>query len=148
MAVLPVLAVALLGRLATMPNLEPWYAGLAKPGFTPPNWVFGPAWGTLYVLMAVAAWRVLRTPPHGPRIGPAIALFYLQLAFNAAWSWMFFGVHSPVLGLVNIIPQVAVIAATIVAFWRIDRIAGALLVPLAAWVGFAAALNAGVVILN
>jgi benzodiazapine receptor len=134
-------AIALaLGQIATFPNLAPWYAGLEKPSFNPPNWVFGPVWTTLYVLMAFALWRVLRTDAT-PGRRRAVALFYLQLLLNAAWPWMFFAAQSPGLGMINIAPQLIAILATIVAFSRIDRVAGACLVPLAAWVGYATALN-------
>ena len=134
-------AVALgLGQIATFPNLAPWYAGLLKPGFSPPNWVFGPGWTTLYVLMAFALWRVLRSAPT-PARRTGIILFYVQLFLNAAWPWMFFAAHSPALGMINIVPQLITILATIALFTRVDRLAGMCLVPLVAWVGFATALN-------
>src|SRR5664279_3437762 len=135
-AVLPVVAViaaSLLGQLATFPNLAPWFAGLVKPSFNPPNWVFGPIWTTLYALMAFAAWRILRLPPS-PARRSALILFSGQLVLNVTWSWMFFAAHSPLLGLVNVIPQFFVIVATLVAFAQLDRIAGWCLAPLALWV--------------
>ena len=149
-AVLPVVAViaaSLLGQLATFPNLAPWFAGLVKPSFNPPNWVFGPVWTTLYALMAFAAWRILKLPPS-PARRTAMILFFGQLALNVAWSWMFFAAHSPLLGLVNIVPQLLVIVATLVAFARLDRIAGWCMAPLALWVGYASLLNAAVWWLN
>lgn len=145
-AIVPVVAALLLGQLATFPNL-PWHAGLVKPSFNPPNWVFGPVWTTLYILMAFAAWRVWRLPPS-PARRTALILFYAQLALNAAWSWMFFAAHSPILGLVNIVPQFLLVLATLHAFRLLDQIAGWILVPLAAWVGFAAVLNAAIWSLN
>ena len=132
-------AVLVLGQLATFPNLEPWYAGLAKPAFNPPNWIFGPVWTTLYALMGFALWRVLRTTAPLRRL--AVLLFYAQLVLNAAWSWMFFAAQSPAAGLANIIPQWLLIVATVAVFWRVDRLAALCLLPLAAWVGFAAVLN-------
>jgi benzodiazapine receptor len=138
-AVALVAMASILGQIATYPNL-PWYAGLPKPSFNPPNTAFAPVWTALYVLMAFAVWRVLRLPPSDRR-RPALVTFFIQLALNAAWSWMFFGLHSPLLGLINIVPQVAVIVWTIVLFARVDRIAALYLVPLAAWVTFAAVLN-------
>lgn len=143
LAALAVAAVGMasfLGQVATYPNLTPWYSGLAKPSFNPPNWVFGPVWTALYILMAYAAWRVLRLPPS-PERRIALILFFAQLALNAAWSWMFFAAHSPLLGLINIVPQLAAVVATIVAFHRLDRLAAACLIPLAAWVTFASMLN-------
>lgn len=137
----------LLGQLATFPNL-PWYAELAKPSFNPPNWLFGPVWTTLYALMAFAAWRIMRLPAAEPGRSLALALFFIQLVLNAAWSWMFFWAHNPALGLLNIIPQLLFVVATAAAFYRIDRLAAACLVPLAAWVGFAAILNLSIWRLN
>ena len=138
-AVVPAVLALLLGQAATFPNLVPWYAGLVKPSFNPPNWIFGPVWIALYILMILAAWRVLRLP-HGEKSG-ALTAFYLQLALNAAWSWMFFAAHSPLLGVINIVPQFTLVLLTIAKFSRIDRLSACLLIPLAFWVGFAAILN-------
>lgn len=143
-----VVAASVLGQLATYPNLRPWYAGLTKPSFNPPDWVFAPVWTTLFVLMAFAVWRILRLPRETPLRGPALGLFYLQLALNAAWSWMFFGANSPLFGLINIVPQFVVILLTLSVFRRLDTIAGWCLVPLAAWVGFASVLNSSIWWLN
>jgi|RhiMetdeSRZDD1v2_1073273.scaffolds.fasta_scaffold1035292_1 benzodiazapine receptor len=143
-----VAATSTVGQLVTYPNLVPWYAGLVKPSFNPPNWVFGPVWTTLYLMMAFALWRILRLPEASAKRRWALGLFFVQLALNAAWSWMFFAANSPLLGLINIIPQILVIAATIVAFYRIDRMAGLSLVPLAAWVSFATILNFAIWKLN
>jgi tryptophan-rich sensory protein len=142
-----VVAASLLGQLATFPNLAPWYAGLIKPSFNPPSWVFGPVWTTLYLLMAFAAWRVMRMPPSPARRN-ALLLFWTQLALNVAWSWMFFAAHSPLFGLINIVPQLALVIATSIAFMRFDRLAGLALVPLVAWVGYATTLNAALWWLN
>src|SRR5579864_9200507 len=119
-AVIPVIAAFVLGQIATFPNLTPWYAGLVKPSFNPPNWVFGPVWTTLYVLMAFGVWRVLRLRRKTPARRLGLTLFFVQVALNAAWSWMFFAAHSPALGLLNIVPQLAVIIATVVVFLRLD----------------------------
>lgn len=146
LAVIAVLAASVAGQLATTPHLA-WYARLAKPSFAPPDGVFGPVWGALYLLMAFAIWRVVNLPVS-PARAAALALFFLQLALNAAWSWMFFGAHSPLLGLLNIVPQFLLIVATVVAFLRLDRLAGLAIAPLAAWVGFAVALNAAIWQLN
>jgi tryptophan-rich sensory protein len=150
LALVPLLAVvtaSVLGQLATFPNLAPWYVGLIKPSFNPPNWIFGPAWTTLYLLMTFAAWRIMRLSPT-PERRNALILFWTQLALNVAWSWMFFAAHSPLLGLINIVPQLALVTTTCVAFWRLDRLAGLALVPLVAWVGYATALNAAIWWLN
>lgn len=146
-AIAAVVAALLLGQLATFPNLAPWYANLAKPAFNPPNWLFGPVWTALYVLMAVAGWRVLRLPPS-PARRTALMLFFGQLALNVAWSWLFFAAHSPWLGLIDVIPQWLLIVATVGAFTPLDRPAAWCLVPLAAWVAYAALLNAAILWLN
>jgi benzodiazapine receptor len=142
-----VIAVSLAGQIATFPNLVPWYAGLTKPSFNPPNWIFAPVWSALYLLMAFALWRVLRLAPS-PRRRAALLLLFAQLALNAAWSWMFFAAHSPLLGLVNVVPQWLLVVATIFALTRLDRPAAFSLVPLAAWVGYAGVLNAAIWWLN
>jgi translocator protein len=147
LAIFVVAATSIAGRLATYPNLVPWYAGLAKPSFTPPGWVFGPVWTALYLLMAFAVWRILRLPVTCARRW-ALTLFWAQLALNAAWSWMFFAAGSPLLGLLDIIPQLLVIVATFVAFYRLDAVAAFCLMPLITWVTFATALNFAIWTLN
>jgi len=129
--------VAALGGMATRPAIPEWYAALRKPSWTPPNWVFGPVWTILYALMAVAGWRVWR----GGHARPAALLFLLQLALNGAWSWLFFGLRRPDLGLLGITLLWLAIATTMVAFWRVSWKACVLLVPYLAWVSFASALN-------
>ena len=142
-----VAAVGAVGSWVTLPQIPGWYAGLAKPWFTPPNAVFGPAWTTLYLMMAVAVWLVGRMPPSSARTA-AIALFVVQLACNAIWSPAFFGLQAPRLGLAVIAVLLASLAATIAVFWRISRPAALLLVPYLAWVCYATALNGAIVALN
>ncbi|WP_374545090.1 TspO/MBR family protein [Rhodoblastus sp.] len=138
---------SLLGQLATLPNLAPWYQSLAKPSFTPPNGVFGPVWTLLYALMAFAFWRVLILPAQ-PARKQAIGVFLAFLALNVIWSFAFFAAQSPLLGLIDILPQAALALAALVLFARLDRIAGLCLLPLAIWVGFAAWLNFAIWRLN
>lgn len=146
-AVVPVAVAATIGNLATIPNISPWYEGLVKPPFNPPNSVFGPVWTVLYVLMAWAFFRVLRSPSGSER-RHAVALFLVQIILNAVWSAAFFGFHSPAAGLVVILLLVTVLAATIHAFLAIDRIAGSVLVPYFGWVAFATLLNVSIWWLN
>ncbi|HEV7873907.1 MAG TPA: TspO/MBR family protein [Enterovirga sp.] len=148
LAILPVAAASALGSLATLPNIPTWYAGLAKPPLTPPNGVFGPVWTLLYALMAWAVWRILSRPADLPGRRGALGWFFVQLALNAAWSWVFFALHSPALGLVVILALVAAIGVTIRRFRQADRLAAWLLVPYLAWVLFATYLNLGVWRLN
>ena len=142
-----VAVVGAVGSWVTLPKIPGWYAGLVKPWFTPPNAVFGPAWTTLYLMMAVAVWLVAKTPPTSVRT-LAVGLFTAQLAFNAIWSPVFFGLQAPRLGLAVIVALLVSLAATIAIFWRIDRRAAFLLVPYLAWVCYATALNGAIVALN
>jgi tryptophan-rich sensory protein len=123
----------------------PWYESLEKPPLTPPNWVFGPVWTLLYISIAVAAWLVWRS---GHRSKPALTLWALQLVLNALWSLLFFGIERPDLALIDITVLLVILVATTVAFFRTNRLAGALLLPYVAWVAFAAYLNAGFLYLN
>ncbi|MET0259122.1 MAG: TspO/MBR family protein [Methylobacterium sp.] len=118
-----------------------WYRGLHKPAWTPPNLAFPIVWTVLYVLIAVSGWRVWRevglaTIPFG--------LFAVQMVLNFLWSWLFFGRHRPDLAFLDVVVLAMTVAATILAFWPIDRTAGLLLVPYLAWLGIAAALNLSV----
>ena len=141
-----VAAVSAAGSLVTLPKIPGWYAALAKPAFNPPAWVFGPVWTALYIMMAIAAWRIWWGTD--PRRGPALWWYAAQLALNAAWSQVFFGLERPGWALVVIVALLAMVAATAWRFWSIDRIAGWLLVPYLAWVGFASLLNGAIVRLN
>lgn len=134
------LAAGGLGAWATNSEIPTWYAGIAKPSWNPPNWVFGPVWTTLYVLMAVAAWLVWRRDGMREARGP-LTLFAIQLALNTLWSFLFFGLHNPGLAAAEIVLLSATILATTVSFWRRSHWAGALLVPYLAWVSFATVLN-------
>jgi translocator protein len=147
-AVGPVVLAAVVGGGAMRPNAATWYEGLAQPAFTPPSWVFGPVWTGLYVAMIVAVWRILARPAREPGRSRALVAFYVQLALNAAWTWAFFGLQSPLAGLVVIVALLAGIAITIGGFWPLDRLAGALLIPYALWVGYAMALNVGIYAMN
>jgi translocator protein len=148
LAILPVIAASVLGGLVTGPAIPVWYAGLIKPSFNPPSWVFGPVWTLLYAMMAYSAFRVLSLPIPIPGRKPALILFFVQLALNAAWSPAFFGLNSPLAGLIIIIPLLAAILATLVAFWQWEKIAALLLVPYAFWVSFATLLNTAIWWLN
>jgi len=147
MALAGVAVASIAGQIATLPNLAPWYAGLAKPSFTPPNWVFGPAWTALYLLMALAAWRVFRTRTgsHGSALARnrrrGVQLFFLLLLLNAAWPWLFFAAHAPLPALAELLVQLVAVFATLSTFWRVDPFAGLCLMPLFGWVAFAGLLN-------
>jgi len=143
--VLSTLAVGIIAGSVTAPNIPGWYAGLAKPGFNPPNWVFAPVWTTLYFVMAIAAWRVWCKT--GWR-NASIALWLAQLALNFCWSFLFFGAHAVLAALLDLGLLWLALVATMIAFWRIDKPAGWLFVPYLAWVSFAGILNAAILKLN
>ena len=146
-AILPVVIVALVGTLATLPNLH-WYGTLRRPSFRPPTWVFGPAWSVLYAMMAYAVFRVLKAEDWMPDRPAAISAYWLQLGLNAAWPIVFFALHGPRLALaVMLALLVAVIRATRL-FGLVDRTAGLYLVPYLIWLVFAALLNLSVAIRN
>lgn len=140
--------VSALGALATYPQIPGWYAGLVKPGWTPPNAAFPIVWTALYALMALALWRLWDRAPESPARRPAALLFLAQLALNAAWSPLFFGLHAVALGFAVILVLVVLVAATIHAAFRADEVAGWLLVPYLPWLLYAAALNGAILFLN
>lgn len=141
-------AVAAVGGAVTRPAINGWYAGLAKPPFNPPDWVFAPVWTLLFAMMAVAAWRIGLADPQMRSNRRALVLFALQLAVNLGWSVAFFGARSPLAGLVVILVLEALIVATILEFRHLDRPAAWLMVPYAAWVAFAIVLNVAIYSLN
>ena len=134
------LAVAGAGAVFTRGSIRNWYPLLQKPSWTPPSWLFGPVWTVLYLMMAIAAWLVWRRRGFG-NVDSALGLYVFQLALNAMWSPLFFGMKNPLAGLLDIVPLWAAILATLISFWRISSAAGALLVPYWLWVSFATALN-------
>ena len=117
-----------------------WYAALKKPSWNPPAWVFGPVWTALYTMMAVSAWLVWKRGGFAAQRRP-LTLFLVQLALNAAWTPLFFGLHLPGIAFAEIVLLWLAIATTLVAFRSVSRAATLLLVPYQAWVSFAAVLN-------
>jgi tryptophan-rich sensory protein len=132
------LGAAGLGAIATTPEIDGWYRTLAKPTWNPPDWVFGPVWTTLYVMMAVAAWLAWRVT--GWR-SAGLGLFAFQLVLNIAWSWVFFGMHQVGWACIEIVFLWLAIAATTIAFFQRARLAGWLMLPYLVWVTFASVLN-------
>lgn len=125
-----------LSQLAGRPDA--WFAALAKPSWNPPNWVFGPVWTTLYLMIGVALWLYWES---GRATRQGFVLFALHLALNALWTVFFFGAHSPGLALIDIALLCIVVIALIATFWRARPASGALLVPYLGWLLFASALN-------
>lgn len=137
-----------IGSLATMPNIPTWYVALEKPFFNPPNWVFGPVWTLLYILMGVSLYLVWTSKGKKASKLTAYRLFGVQLVLNALWSVVFFGLHQPWLAVVVIVSLLVTLVFTTRAFAAYSKAAAWLLVPYMAWVSFATALNAGVALLN
>lgn len=134
---------ASIGSAATFSSVKSWYPQLDKPAFTPPQWVFGPAWSTLYLLMGIADYLISRHGDSG-EVTNARLLYRIQLVLNAAWSVIFFGLRSPFTALIEIALLWIAIVATILAFARVSKLAALLLVPYLAWTTFAAILNAAI----
>lgn len=129
------------GSVFSVTAIQTWYGTLSQPAFSPPNWVFGPVWTTLYALMGIAAFLVWQKGSQRQDVKIALRLFFMQLGLNAIWSIIFFGLHSIGGGLVEICMLWIAVLATTLAFAKISQPAAWLLVPYLAWVSFAAILN-------
>lgn len=139
--------VGLISGLLTKAEISRWYAGLRKPSFNPPNWIFGPVWTALYILMGVAAWMIWHVPRSQLRTY-ALIWFAIQLGLNFLWSLIFFRWHAIAGALGEISILWLAILATIVLFWEVRPLAGELMLPYLAWVSFASVLNLGILRLN
>jgi translocator protein len=133
-------ATSALGALASI-NAKSFYGALVQPSWAPPGWLFGPVWTVLFALMALAAWLVWRSQPPSRAKSIALTVFVAQLVANALWSWLFFSWKLGGAAFADIVVLWALIALTIVLFWRFSKLAAAFLVPYLAWVSFAALLN-------
>jgi len=146
-------AVAALGSTATAGNVNGWYADADKAPWNPPNWLFGPAWTLLYTLMSVAAWLVWRQR-HRLDVRRALTVYVVQLVLNGLWTPVFFGLYPAIgvsalwIALVIILALDVAVLLTMLAFWRVSRVAAWLLVPYWAWVLFATTLNWALAALN
>lgn len=125
---------------ASSSNAPQFYRELTQPSWAPPAWIFGPVWTVLYLLMAIAAWLVWKERGFGGA-RMELATFLVQLTLNALWSWLFFTRNSGLWSFVDIMFLWVLIVATIILFWRVKPLAGALLLPYLGWVSFAAGLN-------
>jgi tryptophan-rich sensory protein len=138
----------IVGSLFTTSAIPTWYANLKKPFFAPPNWVFAPVWTTLYLLMGISLFIVWNTGVEKSSVRKSIAIFSIQLLLNAFWSYLFFGLKSPLLGLIEITAMWFMILLTIFSFSKVSRKAALLLVPYLMWVSLASYLNYSILILN
>ena len=134
-----------IGSWATFENVRSWYPTLNKPSWNPPNWIFGPVWTSLYVLMGVAIWRAWHT---GPAARPLVVAYFVQLGLNALWSVLFFGLKAPAWALAEIAVLWLLLAWLQIGLWRTDRVAAFLWLPYLAWVSFASVLTGAIVVLN
>lgn len=142
------LSAGFVGSVFTVPSIATWYAALAKPSFSPPNWLFFPVWTALYILMGIALGLVWSRGLKEKTAREGVMLFGTQLALNAVWSIAFFGMHAILGGLVIIVLLWAAILATILKFWKVSKTAGALMLPYLAWVSIASMLNLSIWLLN
>lgn len=141
--------VGYLSSLFTREGVETWYTTIQKPSFNPPNEVFAPVWSTLYVIMGVAAGLVWnRIDMQRDAVKKALTFFWIQLALNALWSYLFFGMHNPLLALIEIVLLWLMIYETFVQFNKVYKVAAYLMLPYLAWVTFATVLNASIWWLN
>jgi len=137
-----------IGSLFTAPAIQTWYAGLKKPVLAPPNWVFAPVWITLYLLMGISLFIVWNAGLGKTTVRKSIAIFSIQLVLNVLWSYLFFGLRSPLLGLAGIMAMWFMIVLTVVSFSRISKTAALVLIPYLIWVSFASYLNYSILTLN
>ena len=135
------MAAAAIGSIANISAIPAWYETLKRPTWNPPSWLFGPVWTALYIMMGIAVGLVW-VQRMNPTAQLGVKLFAIQLILNIAWSWLFFGLRSPLLGLIDIALLWSAIVATMLIFFRVSSFAGWLLVPYLAWVSFASVLNA------
>lgn len=140
--------VGILGTPFTVAAIPTWYANLNKPFFSPPNWIFGPVWSLLYFLMGVSFYLILKKGWKKKVVRSAGMFFLAQLALNFLWSPIFFGLKSPLLGLITIIAMWVLIIITMKKFYPLSKIAFYLLIPYLLWVSFATVLNAAILFLN
>ena len=138
----------IIGSLFTAPSIPLWYANINKPSFNPPSWVFAPVWTTLYLLMGIALFLVWRKGLKRKDLKIAFAVFIFQLILNTLWSILFFGLKSPFVAFIEIVLLWISILISIILFFRISKVAGALLIPYLLWVSFASVLNFAIWRLN
>lgn len=141
------LLVEIIGGIWTKETVLSWYPMLTKPSWTPPSWIFGPVWTTLYLMIAVSGWLIYRAE-HSSKRSFALVLYGIQLVLNLMWSFFFFFLCSPILGLIDIVFLCAFIALTIIKAFSVRPLASFLLIPYLIWVVYAATLNAGIWALN
>ncbi|MBY0486937.1 MAG: tryptophan-rich sensory protein [Flavobacteriaceae bacterium] len=147
--VMTCLVIGYFSGMVTRESITTWYPTLIKPVFNPPNWIFAPVWTVLYIMIGVAGGMVWnRLEFDAEKVKKAFLFFIIQLALNALWSYLFFGLHNPLLALIEIVLLWLIIFETYTQFKKIDKVAGMLFIPYLAWVSFAMILNGSIWWLN
>ena len=143
------LVVGSISGVVTREAITTWYVTIEKPSFNPPNWIFAPVWTTLYILMGIGAglvWQQIETKRQ--EVKSALVFFFIQLALNALWSLLFFGLKNPLLALIEIVVLLLMIYETFIKFNKLNKFAGYMFIPYLLWVGFATILNGAIWWLN
>ncbi|MEO0165173.1 MAG: TspO/MBR family protein [candidate division WOR-3 bacterium] len=142
------LGAGFIGSLATRQSVSTWYATINKPPISPPSWLFGPVWTVLFILMGIAFYLVWNKGLSLTPVKTAIIIFLIQLVLNVVWSFLFFGLRSPLYAFIEIIILWIAILLTIIYFFKVSYVAGYLLIPYILWVSFASILNGWIAVLN
>jgi translocator protein len=145
---LKVALVASVGGLVTAPSVKGWYTTINKPPFNPPSWLFSPVWTTLFMLMAISAYLVLKNSQDSKQLNKSIGIYNIQLGLNLLWSILFFGLKNPTYAFIEIIILWGAILYTIILFRKVNKTSAILLIPYLLWVSFAAFLNLTIVLIN
>lgn len=146
-----IIAVQVLGNLVTMPNIPTWYKQLERPIWSPPNWVFGPVWTILYIIMAISGWRLWNSFPgsNSDRLKqPVIRFYFIQLFLNAIWSPLFFGLHMTKMSFIDLMLIIAFTTLTIYHAMKVNRAVALSFVPYLCWLTYAASLNGAIAYMN
>lgn len=137
-----------LGGMITIKSVHTWYPGIQKPSFNPPNWLFGPVWSVLFIIIGIAAYLIWQKRAQITNFPRTVAVYFIQLILNLGWSFLFFYNHLIGAALIEIVALLAVILVNGIVFYKIDKIAGLLFIPYFLWVSFAAFLTYNIFILN
>lgn len=146
-----VLICELVGTISTpfiIASIPTWYVTLNKPAFSPPNWIFGPVWTILYLLMGISAYLVWIKIVKNNKVKMALLCFIAQLFLNFLWSIIFFRIHALLIAFINILILLLMILVTMMKFYPLSKPAAYVLIPYILWVSFAAILNFSIVLLN
>lgn len=140
--------IGIAGTPFTIASVQTWYQTLNKPFFSPPNWIFGPVWTILYLMMGIAAFLIWEKGLKSKKVKTALKYFLVQLMCNFLWSIIFFGLHAPFVAFIDILVLWIAILLTIMQFYKLSKPSAYLLIPYLAWVSFATLLNGAIVLLN